>query len=443
MDTIKKSYDLNAHIKNLRGTVNTKNGKRALYIDFDNLAKDKIVSIKFSAKAYDHNDNLMYINGSDVFYIILNSISVDKNVRARSLQAELPDDNIMRVELLEEQVCFSDGAIYNYKGENIITLDVELFDSIDELEAVQAVFDKNAKHKYHEFDGGWICCCGRLNKTSVVNCTRCGKSKSEVIYISTSMGIKEIVKQYKKNIDDENLLAIEEDKAEKVKRNRKIALIISLFFVVLAISALIVHFKEIREATSFKNDEEMKNAIEGVYIYYDKSKAVEQIKVYGDKIIIRDIDKGSSSDEEVLIEDFVPKIAEFVTEDKTKYIYNKNNEIKDPEDRVFVKVGEWNEQFVGKPEDGFEVLQITGVYVVKSGEQSIVSGIIKNNGLNFYQNVKIQGDFYDKDGNLVYSNSSYAVGAEGLSPGEDMSFKEIIPIDADISKCTVKVIEFE
>jgi hypothetical protein len=57
--------------------------------------------------------------------------------------------------------------------------------------------------------------------------------------------------------------------------------------------------------------------------------------------------------------------------------------------------------------------------------------------------VKIKVAFKDKNGNVVDTTSTYAVGSEGLAPGESSKWRASVKRDDDIDSYYVSVIDFD
>ncbi len=88
-------------------------------------------------------------------------------------------------------------------------------------------------------------------------------------------------------------------------------------------------------------------------------------------------------------------------------------------------------------------LQISNVSVQTNSVVTYCTGTIKNNGKVTFKFVEVKGCFKDGGGNVIETGSSYAVGSEGLSPGQSKSFT----IYSDgrnpkVKSCSVEVYDF-
>ena len=88
-------------------------------------------------------------------------------------------------------------------------------------------------------------------------------------------------------------------------------------------------------------------------------------------------------------------------------------------------------------------LKITNVSVYTNSVSTYCSGTITNNGEELFKFVKVKGSFKDKSGNTVETGDSYAVGSEGLGPGESTSFKIYCDKNSKVDSCDVTVYDFD
>ena len=66
-----------------------------------------------------------------------------------------------------------------------------------------------------------------------------------------------------------------------------------------------------------------------------------------------------------------------------------------------------------------------------------------NDGAATYEFVTVKGSFVDKDGKVCNTDSTYAVGGEGLAPGESTTFRMSVPKDRDIKSCNVTIVDYD
>lgn len=87
-------------------------------------------------------------------------------------------------------------------------------------------------------------------------------------------------------------------------------------------------------------------------------------------------------------------------------------------------------------------LQISNVSVQTNSVVTYCTGTIKNNGKLAFEFVRVKGSFKDGAGNVIETGSSYAVGSEGLSPGESTSFRIQCARNPKVKSCDVEVYDF-
>ena len=70
-------------------------------------------------------------------------------------------------------------------------------------------------------------------------------------------------------------------------------------------------------------------------------------------------------------------------------------------------------------------------------------GKVGNIGSESYKFVKLKGVFKNANGNVIDTGSSYAVGDEGLAPGENVSFRISCSPNSSIRMCDVTVYDVD
>ena len=85
-------------------------------------------------------------------------------------------------------------------------------------------------------------------------------------------------------------------------------------------------------------------------------------------------------------------------------------------------------------------LSLSDIEIKNNGDTSkVAEGRITNNGEYGYKFVKITVDFLDEDGKTIESEWTYAVGGEGLEPGESKSWSVHTEYNTDIVKARASV----
>lgn len=126
---------------------------------------------------------------------------------------------------------------------------------------------------------------------------------------------------------------------------------------------------------------------------------------------------------------------------------NVYNAKKDAEERERQEqIDAWNEWYdsYGREEsiefDGWIYLRLSDIEIENNGHTSkVAEGRITNNGEYGYEFVKITVDFLDEDGKTIESEWTYAVGGEGLEPGESKSWSVHTEYNTDIVEARASV----
>jgi hypothetical protein len=71
----------------------------------------------------------------------------------------------------------------------------------------------------------------------------------------------------------------------------------------------------------------------------------------------------------------------------------------------------------------------------------INKGSVQNNGKKTYKYVKVRGAFIDRTGKTIDTDWTYAVGSEGLRPGEKSSFRMSVPVFSNFMMAEATIFE--
>lgn len=88
-------------------------------------------------------------------------------------------------------------------------------------------------------------------------------------------------------------------------------------------------------------------------------------------------------------------------------------------------------------------LKITDVSVHSNSVSTWCEGTIKNIGDDSFKFVKVKGSFKNRYNEVIEIGDSYAVGSEGLSPGESTSFTIYCERNKNVKSCNVVVYDFD
>lgn len=428
-----KSYDLNAHIENIKCEIVTENNNVTAVISFRNLGYGDITAVKFNAVGYNSFGDVVSIGSKERFFLIIQDIMVKKNENADNLRAKLPVSDIRKLIIEESQICYADGSVVTYEGQNIKEIELQEFDDTqqEEVDAVHNLYDEKIKYEVCEFPEGWICGCGRFNRTETGFCTLCGKSKEKTKSILSPDGLKKLVEEYHLKVSAEQeeakIKAIADAKKAKQK-NFKIAIgtVIALVVTIFMGNTIVMSGR-----STYSSAEEMQKALQGKYTYYEDYDAQRQIEIKGDQL--RYILKYIDNDHWMDIDWYPDKGKIHTFED---IIVTHNGDLK-VDGKLYKKGGYM------PSESGYSVLEITLDSVSSNSSYTICTGSVKNTGADTYYYVEVKGAFKDSSGNVIDTDWTYAVGSEGLAPGESSTFRLSVTKDHDIKSCTVSLLDFE
>lgn len=89
-------------------------------------------------------------------------------------------------------------------------------------------------------------------------------------------------------------------------------------------------------------------------------------------------------------------------------------------------------------------LEIKDLKLEQTSSSMKCTGRIRNNSSDTsYKFIKVKGAFEDSFGNVVDTDSTYAVGDEGIAPGESSTFTMYVDKNSKIERCTVTVYDYD
>lgn len=87
-------------------------------------------------------------------------------------------------------------------------------------------------------------------------------------------------------------------------------------------------------------------------------------------------------------------------------------------------------------------LAISNIKLTSSYGYTRAEGTIKNNSDQTVSYVKIKGSFKDKSGTVLDTDWTYAVGSEGLAPGESCTWSMSIKKNSSVKECSVSILDY-
>ena len=410
MNSITKVIDINAHVQNVTCQVAADAETCVATIGFDNLGYGTITAIKFNAIGYNSFGDVVLVNGKETFLLIIQDISVERNAKVKELKANLPNLDIRKLYLVEAQICFADGTVASYAGEDSRRFELEEYDLYgtdkDVLYALKKKFGQNFRYKPIACTEGWICGCGQFNHQENVYCTCCKNNKADEFKFTMSEESIKLVEAYKKAKEiQEEANRQEAKRKEKEKKKRRIRIGIGAV-VAMALAYFIVHVSTLAGRTTYASESEMKSAVAGTYTCYDGNKARYQLKVTRrDTVIKRWINLGKDYDLSFDVSSWNPANGTFKTSLGTIIVTSDGNLKYDG--NIYEKGGSWSSKSSDSSysssfsnssyESGATVLKIQDVKVSKNSSCTICTGTVKNTGSKTYKYIRVKGAFKDSE----------------------------------------------
>ncbi len=470
------SVDINSYLSELTCPVTVKEGNPVSVLSFRNLHAGTMTAIQFTAKGYNSFGELVPVNGEEQFLITVQDISVPQGKMVRNLQAPLPQGDIRKIELTEHQYSFADGTVAMYEGEKWVDYDVTLFDTQDaeekeQLDALKTI-NAQAAAKPAELDGAWVCLCGHYNPEEKEACGRCAMTKEAAFEAVTETALNDLMEANKVK---------KAQAAEANKKQKKLLMLLSIpaALVLALIITLVGNAAVLSGRKTFDSAADMQKAVQGRW-----TAVTENGKTASGRIVISEnklestagsASAKASGSAAPSSDDAGAKATAKTTEnaakdtkeitwkpsrgvfkaDGKKYTVKKNGRIKDSSGNEYKKAvtssgsgssssgSKSSSSKSGSSSSGSGILKISNTKVTSNSSYTICTGTLTNNGKATYKFVQVKGAFQNASGKVVDTDSTYAVGAEGLAPGESTTFQLSIKKNASATKCNVTIFSFK
>ena len=95
------------------------------------------------------------------------------------------------------------------------------------------------------------------------------------------------------------------------------------------------------------------------------------------------------------------------------------------------------------PEVAENVLEFSDIRITHNSSFTVCTGTITNNGRKTYTFVEVKGKFKNSSGTVLDTDWTYAVGSEGLAPGESTSFRLSVDKNTNIKNCTMEILDYD
>ena len=95
------------------------------------------------------------------------------------------------------------------------------------------------------------------------------------------------------------------------------------------------------------------------------------------------------------------------------------------------------------PESAEDVLEFSNVRITHNSLFTVCTATLTNNGRRTYTFVEVKGKFKDSSGKVLDTDWTYAVGSEGLAPGESTTFEVSVDKDWNIKECSMEILDYD
>lgn len=447
MGVVNRVIDTNAHVENLKCEIYVDRGNAIAKISFSNLGFGDITAIKFNACGFNSFGDIVFVNGREKFFLIIQDLVIAKNENATELRAVLPDANIKKLGLEECQICYADGSVVSYEGNNSFSLELEEIEDVHQLDALHQLFDKHARFKPKECEQGWICSCGRFNGHEKGICSLCRKDKGEVMRTCSEAGLRQLDEAYRIHEKERENRETEQKRINRKKKKRKF--IIGIAIAVCVIFAFpIVHAIQLSHRTTYDSVREMREALQGTWTHFGDRYNVEN-RIHIDQDVFIKRWENLAGDLDMTVLEWNPREGTFEVSTGT-YTVLSNGNIRDEDGDVYERIGMWSNS-ASRPSGGSSytssyetvktALEFSNIVVTSNSSYTVCTGTVTNTGQKTYDYVQIKGAFKDSSGTVLDTDWTYAVGSEGLAPEESTTFRMSVPKNINIKNCSITIMD--
>lgn len=88
-------------------------------------------------------------------------------------------------------------------------------------------------------------------------------------------------------------------------------------------------------------------------------------------------------------------------------------------------------------------LRFSNIKIEHNSLYTVVTGTVTNKGTKSYKFVTVKGAFKNSSGTVIDTDSTYAVGSEGLAPGESKTFRMSVDKNYNIKNCSISIISYK
>ena len=241
---------------------------------------------------------------------------------------------------------------------------------------------------------------------------------------------------------------------KKKRRRQKTHVISNMIIIILAVAVVYLgnvvfkQYQDYRNRKSYTTVEEMRADLQGIWVEYD---------VFGSPSSFITID-GDKASEPILDQALTGEITwhpkEGTFEFYGEYVVAKDGNSISPKlssgklGVPYIRAGSQPTPTVftintPRPTSSAKTdLAFSGIKLSNNSSYTVCTGSVTNNGTTTYRYVKVRAAFKDKSGSTLDTDWTYAVGTEGLKPGESTTFSMSVPKNIRIETCSVELLDW-
>ena len=217
----------------------------------------------------------------------------------------------------------------------------------------------------------------------------------------------------------------------------------------MVLAVFIAYCSVVGQRKTYPSEEDMKYRLHNTtYTMYDNDgEPSYQIYIGNDTVIKRWCNLGKDYDMQQDIDSWNPKKG-VIEAGIWKVVVKNDGNIKVDGD-VYEKGGSFASTAGGRSNSSYttesasSALTITSETLTSNSLYTIYKGTLKNTGSRTYTFVQLKGAFKNRSGDVIDTDWTYAVGSEGLAPGESTTFEISVDKNYDIESCSISLLDYD
>lgn len=468
-------------------------------ITFEQSSDNNVAAMKLKYCGYNaFGDGVTQANNA----IILQELKTAFTPRQFAATITMDNNDIRDIDFSIEQVKYANGEVVQIKEHMFVPRATDCLD--DETQQVmKAVFPTAAYYPKQENEY-WQCCCGWANVNSDVVCNKCGTNKEKLFAAFTEEGIEALKIEHQKQLAIQKKV---DKKKQKKNTIVGIIALVAVLIVGLGVASLVHKqqvqsvYDEAQKLYSKKEyveagkkldtiaidvfgigNEDLFKEIETAafiarpYESYERYMERPEPTTYAGRTISRPMPnfewavqelflglmycemaerEAVPSGEKEIIETFRSKYYQELKNtfslskvEVDKIIAIENYDTKKAKYEEIAEAAKDRQQVLDDAKDTQESIernpfQFSNVRFNSNSSYTILEGSVKNIGSKTVKFVEVKVSFKDASGNVIDTDWTYAVGSEGLAPGESSKWSVSVTKDSRITDASYRVIDFD